>query len=226
MKVSVLMFCLITFYPIKGISQQVKPFIISYIVYLNVEDYNEFFIDIYTELGFEVVMIPTPSIRGLILLNDGKVDADVVRIGNQAKKYANVIIAQPELDYANITLLCVKNKPCTREILGNEEITILTSERIISFLDKGEFKAQQASSELFSTVPSMLKANRYDYALYLMDDLLSQQLTNDFQSVKIKSMAINHVIHKKHIALLGKIEEKIRAKLPEFKRKRALHSIL
>ena len=226
MKIGVVVFCIIYCCSFAAYSQNIKPFSITYVRYPSIEDYAAMFDEIYTELGFKVTLIPTPSLRGLHLLNNGEVDADVLRISYEAKKRPNIIIVQPELGNTDLTLLCVKHIPCSRDTLGNKKITILASKRIISLLDEGEFTAQQANSEVFTTIPHMLKANRYQYALFLMDDLLNSKFSKDFQLVKIKSISINHLIHSKHLALLPKIQEKLRAKLPEFKRNRALKALL
>ena len=138
----------------------------THIEYPYIEDYIELFVEIYNEMGFETTLIPTPSTRGLLLLDEGTVDADVLRLSYTAKNYS------------------------------------------------------------LPNIPDMLKANRYKYALFLLDDLMERQFKTDFQSVKIKSMAIYHVVHKKHIALIPQIEEKIRTKLPEFLRKRGMRTIL
>ena len=198
----------------------------THIEYPYIEDYIELFVEIYNEMGFETTLIPTPSTRGLLLLDEGTVDADVLRLGYTAKNYSNVIVVKPELNYANLTLLCIKNVPCNKGVLTNTRITVLAPDNAISLLAEHEFKARQANTHSLPNIPDMLKANRYKYALFLLDDLMERQFKTDFQSVKIKSMAIYHVVHKKHIALIPQIEEKIRTKLPEFLRKRGMRTIL
>ena len=190
-------------------------------MYPELEDYTDLFVDIYTELGFNVSLIPAPSVRGLILLNDGVVDADAVRLNYVAKEYPNVIVVQPELNQVDLTLLCVKGVPCTREILADENISVMAIDSAISLLKPGEFKAHQANSGAISNVPKMLKAHRYLYALFALDEAMKKQFITDFQLVKLRSMSLNHVIHKKHLDLLPQIEKKLRDKLPEFRLARA-----
>jgi hypothetical protein len=92
MKIWLLIIFLSTFYSFISSAQARKLFLLTHIVYPDLEDYTEFFIDIYTELGFKVGLIPTPSLRGLILLDDGVVDADVLRLNVVAEEYSNVIV--------------------------------------------------------------------------------------------------------------------------------------
>ena len=86
----------------------------------------------------------------------------------------------------------------------------------LSLLETDEFKARRANTDSYANIPKMLKANRYNYGLFVLDDLMEAKFSSDFQIVKIRRFSINHVIHKKHIDLLPQLEEKIRIKLPEF----------
>tara|TARA_R110000751_G_scaffold91266_2_gene178794 strand:- start:20986 stop:21594 length:609 start_codon:yes stop_codon:yes gene_type:complete len=193
----------------------------THIEYPYIEDYTALFEEIYIELGFELTIIPTPSIRGLILLDKGKVDADVIRIANTAKNYPNLIIVQPPLYNAALTLFCVKEVPCNKEVLTNNHTTIIAADNTISLLDPTEFKARQANFQLGTNIPEMLKAHRHNYALLVLDNLMESQFNSDFQMFKIKSIPVNHVIHKKHLALLEQLQQKIHTKLPQVLHKRA-----
>jgi len=220
MKTWILIIYLLTFYPFVSYAHSPKPFLLTHIVYPYLDDYSELFVEIYTELGFKVVLIPTPSLRGLILLNDGAVDSDVVRLNVIANTYPNVIVVTPELKRVSLSLICAKRVPCYRGILADTSISILANERMLALLDDGEFKSIHVDNELFSSVLNMLKADRYHYAIYVIDEVIKDNFAEKFQIIDLKKISINHVIHKKHIGLLPQIQEKIRAKLPEFNRKR------
>ena len=220
MKTCILIIFLSTFYSFISSAQARKPFLLTHIVYPDLEDYTELFVGIYKELGFKVELIPTPSLRGLILLNDGVVDADVLRLNVTAEEYPNVIVVKPELNRVSLSLICTKGIPCNRGVLADKKISVLANSRMLGLLDPGEFKSIQVDNELFSSVISMLKADRYFYAIYVVDEVINKHFDQDFQIVEIKKISISHVIHKKHIALLPQIQEKIRNKLPEFNRKR------
>jgi hypothetical protein len=205
-------------------AQAPKPFLLTHIVYPDTDDYSKLFVEIYTELGFKVELIPTPSLRGLILLNNDVVDADVLRLSLIAKTYPNVIVVQPKLQSATLSLICSKGVSCDRSILRNEKISILANSRMLALLEDGEFKSVHVENELFSSVLEMLKAGRYNYAIYVIDDVIEKQFDQDLQVVELKKISINHVIHKKHIGLLPQIQEKIRSKLPELTRRRLENS--
>lgn len=67
---------------------------------------------IYEELGFNVSIISIPARRGMILLNDGLVDGDVIRLKRTVVKYNNVVVVEPALGKGNLVLLCHKGIPC------------------------------------------------------------------------------------------------------------------
>lgn len=226
MKVTIWLFYLLFFFSCSGFAQITKPFILTYIDYPYAKGYTDFFEEIYTELGFAVKVISTPSRRGLILVNEESADADVLRIGSVAKDYPNLIVVQPEISLMHLTLLCAIDKPCSKELLADKHITVMIANNAADFLEPGEFKARAAPINSFVSIHDMLKANRFDYALFLLDDLMERKFSDYFQFVRLTKIPVNHVIHKKHHALLPKIEEKIRIKLPEFNRKRAMESAL
>lgn len=224
MKNRMFIICLLTFYSLVSLAQAPKPFLLTHIMYPDTDDYSEFFVEIYTELGFKVELIPTPSLRGLILLNDGVVDSDVLRLSVIAKAYPNVIVVQPALQSASLSLICSKGVTCNQSVLIDKKISILANSRMLALIDNGEFKFVHVENESFSGVLNMLKAGRYNYAIYVIDDVIEQHFDQDFQIVELKKFSINHVIHKKHIGLLPQIQEKIRSKLPELTRRRLENS--
>jgi hypothetical protein len=220
MKAWILIIYLLTFYSFISYAQSPRPFLLTHIAYPEHDDYAELFVEIYSELGFKVELIATPSLRGLILLNDGVVDADILRLGKIATKYPNVIMVKPELKRVSLSLICAKGVPCNRGVLADKRVSILGNDRMIGLIGNGEFKSIHVDNELFSSVVSMLKADRYNYAVYVIDEVIKKHFDQDFQIIELKKLSINHIIHKKHISLLPQIQEKIRAKLPEFNRKR------
>ena len=48
----------------------------------------------------------------MILLNDGLVYGDVIRLKRTVVKYNNVVVVEPALGKGNLVLLCHKGIPC------------------------------------------------------------------------------------------------------------------
>jgi hypothetical protein len=65
MKTWMLIIYLLTSCSFVSFAQAPKPFLLTHIVYPDTDDYSELFVEIYTELGFKVELIPTPSFTGI-----------------------------------------------------------------------------------------------------------------------------------------------------------------
>jgi hypothetical protein len=171
---------------------------------------------IYEELGFEVSFIAAPAKRGIMLLDDNVVDADVIRLKPTVIKYDNVILVEPALAKGSLMLLCHKEVPCELSILQDKTTQIQTHRGILNQFEQDELKAQILLSEMTSSTLNMLQESRVFYALYTVDELMLRALSEKLNYVKIKEVLGYHVIHKKHAYLLPKIQQKLRQKLPQF----------
>jgi hypothetical protein len=171
---------------------------------------------IYEELGFEVSFIAAPAKRGIMLLNDNVVDADVIRLKPTVVKYDNVILVEPALAKGSLMLFCHKNVPCELSVLHSKTTQIQTHRGILNQFEPGELKAQILLSEMPKNTLNMLQESRVFYALSTVDEPELEALSNKFNYVKIKDVFGYHVIHKKHAYLLPKIQQKLRQKIPAF----------
>lgn len=178
--------------------------------------YAQFMQSIYEELGFDVSIIHTPVKRGLILLNNELVDADVIRLKSVAEKYDNVILVEPAFAKGYLVLLCHKGKPCDSSILQQKTAHIQSDEGNLTLLEPGELKAQIISNEIPANTINMLEEERIFYALLSLDNRTLEKLSSKFNHVKIKDVSGYHVISKKHADLLPKIQQKLQEKLPAF----------
>jgi hypothetical protein len=52
---------------------------------------------------------------------------------------------------------------------------------MIGLIGNEEFKSIHVDNELFSSVVSMLKADRYSYAVYVIDEVIKNILTRIFK---------------------------------------------
>jgi hypothetical protein len=187
---------------------------ISYVIYPQVEPYVDLIEEIYTELGFKVTMIPTPSTRGLVMLNEGRVDADVVRLKQTAKAYPQVILVEPALKNAKLVLLCIKDIICDQSALKDRKVVILSNDGVDPYITDLNISARIENPQGTVNILDMLKAKRANYGFFLMDG--KTDFTQDFQMWEIKEISVYHVIHKKHADLLPLIQQKLFEKLPAF----------
>lgn len=194
-----------------------KPlFRISYSGSKEGEVYARFVKGIYEELGFNVAIIQTPVKRGLILLNNEIVDADVIRLKGVAAKYENVKLVEPAIASGYLVLFCHKDKPCDLSILKQKNAFIQSDEGNLQLFEPGEIKAQIILNEITSNTLNMLEEARIFYALYSIDGRTLKKLSSKFNHVKVKDVSGYHVISNKHADLLPKIQQKLKQKLPEF----------
>lgn len=194
-----------------------KPtFKVSYSGSQEGRQYAEFVKTIYEELGFDVTIIATPAKRGLMLLNDNLVDADVIRLKTVAAKYENLILVEPPFAKGSLVLLCHKDKPCNFKVLQQKTAYIQTDEGTLKQFEKGDVNAQIVVSEMSIITLKMLEEARIFYALHSFDNKQLEELASKFNYVKIKDVSGYHVINKKHANLLPQIQQKFREKLPAF----------
>jgi hypothetical protein len=202
-----------------GQNNESKKFVISHIIYDGLDDYVQLFTDIYEDLGFQVSIIPTPSFRGLVLLNDGVVDADLVRVKKIAEKYPNVMLVNLPINTGTLILLCIKGVPCHKDILLDKDSNILLGKGTEEQFESNEILATKIWAQVYY-LPEMLKAKRQSYGIYTIDNALGKELHKEFNYVILKELHLYHIINKKHAALLPQIEAKLREKLPAFIAKR------
>ncbi|WP_205655686.1 hypothetical protein, partial [Alcanivorax sp. 24] len=122
--------------------------------------------DVYNDLNIKVQMQATPSRRGVLLLNAGIVDGDIVRSQSNMRKFENIIVVEPSLGVINLVLLCRKALPCDRDNLYNPNNRIMSSIGDIEILNEFDIKAEIIHNEDLSHTLTMLKKGRVDYALY------------------------------------------------------------
>ncbi|WP_462176536.1 hypothetical protein [Pseudoalteromonas gelatinilytica] len=91
--------------------------LLTYIDIPRIAPFKAFIEQVYNDLNIKTQMQATPSRRGVLLLNAGIVDGDIVRSKSNLKKFENVIVVEPSLGIINLVLLCRKSLPCDRDNL-------------------------------------------------------------------------------------------------------------
>jgi len=194
-----------------------KPsFKITYSGVAAAEPYLRLLQNVYEELGFEVLPLVTPVKRGIILLNDGSVDADLFRLKSTAENYDNVIVVEPALVKGYLSLLCHKKVQCDLNVLQNTAGAIMSEANLLDLFKPGELKAKMVINEINTKTLDMLEKQRVYYALYTVNEKMLNNMLSKFNHVKIKDVSGYHVINKKHAHLLPKIQQQLQQKLPLF----------
>lgn len=189
--------------------------LLTYIDIPRIAPFKAFIEQVYNDLNIKTQMQATPSRRGVLLLNAGIVDGDIVRSKSNLKKFENVIVVEPSLGIINLVLLCRKSLPCDRDNLYDPRNRVMSSIGDVEILNEFDIKAEIMHNEDLSHTLTMLKKGRVDYALYpaLNNDINTYK--KDFSVVVLRQMAVNTIIHKKHAPLVDELSNAIRARLPE-----------
>jgi hypothetical protein len=194
-----------------------RHLVLSYVTYPQVELYVEFMSNIYRELGYSVKTIPTPSTRGLKLLSEGEVDADVIRLKQTALNYPNTIIVEPALKIGKVALLCSKNVKCDESVLQDKDVTILSADTIDFYLQDYHYAANIEKNLNVIDGIEMLKAKRANYAFVVLDGQL--KLMTDFNILNIRDVSLFHVVNQKYAYLVPEIQQKLQENLPALQQK-------
>jgi hypothetical protein len=182
--------------------------------------YIELISSIYHELGFEVVLLPAPAARGIILLNDGMVDADVVVNATEVADKPNIFLVKPPLNAVHLALFCNKTVQCNKSILHLTSANIAANTAAIEFLDRDDISASIVFVNFVPAILELLESKKISYGLVFIDNAMEANVSGEFNVVKLKRLDVFHAINKKHIKLLPQIEQKLREKLPKFKQSR------
>lgn len=195
-----------------------KKLLLTYIDIPSISPFNEFISQIYDDIGIKTQIQATPARRGLLLLNAGIIDADVVRAKSIIKEFENVVVVEPSLSVINILLLCRQALPCSREILYDPSKNIISTTGNTELLSEFDIKARITHNEALNHSLDLLRKKRINYILYpaLENELAS--LKKEFHVIVLRQLAVNTVINKKHAALVPELSKAIKARLPELKR--------
>lgn len=190
-----------------------KSFVISHVAHPKIGSINRIIEQVYTSLGFKVEFIPAPITRGLSLLNDGTVDADSIRIIDNVKNYKNILLIEPAILNLSVVIICKRGLPCSKEVLKDENASILLDRGNIQLIDRNNIDANIILNEKSDITVKLLKAGRYDYAVYTVDRDYRVLLEQNFNLADLATPKFHHIINKKYRALIPQIERKLREAL-------------
>ncbi len=188
----------------------------TYIKTPGVEPFIRLIEKTYADMGIEVKLEPVPARRGLVLLNAGLTDLDVVRLGANMAQFGNVTVVEPSLASGEHILLCDKDVPCNLAVLSNPNAQILTARGTLESLAQFDIQAKVIINEQLDRTPQLLKRRDVEYAIFSTVEGESEQYLKDFNVVTLRSFRLNHVINNKLDPLLLELQRIITVNLHEF----------
>lgn len=217
----ILSFCYFVVTPSHSTPQvYVKPqtMTVSHLNHPAISPFKELINQVYKDLNIEVRFYEVPGARGYLELNDGTVDADVVRIDTNARNYPNVLLAQPALYVGELVLICSYGLPCDQSALSNPDAVTISNFGNQMALQDLLVKGIVLNNEVFDfeDVRKMLNRGRADYAIYGVTERLKDLIDDEFNVVVLSTVTLHHVINKHHASLLPDIQAALEKHLLSF----------
>ena len=167
----------------------------------------------YHALGIKTHMRPTPAERALIELNQGRVEADVIRLAMLIQDFDNIVPVPPMLGEVNYLLLCQKSSPCSTDLMWDPTKTGVVSSHHVNYLQKryqGRIKAHLYTMHMSQDPVNMLAKGRVDFALYVWEAAQSEnQYAHQFNQIVLFQTPAYHVINRKYAFLIPQLSEQI-----------------
>lgn len=191
-----------------------KKLLFTYIDIPHIAPFKQFMETVYDELNIKTQLQAVPSRRGVLLLNAGIVDGDIVRSKSNLSKFDDIIVVEPSLGTVNIVLICRKSETCNRTNLDDKNISIMSSMGDLELLKEFNIQARVILNEDLNHILRMLKKGRVDNVLYPALEIDIHNLRKEFEVVVLRQMTVNTVVHKKHAGLVPELSHAIKAHLP------------
>ncbi|WP_105188364.1 hypothetical protein [Pseudoalteromonas sp. T1lg48] len=188
----------------------------TYIDTPGVEPFIHFIEQVYAELGISLKLEAVPARRGLVLLNAGVSDIDVVRVAANMSRFKNIRVLAPSLAVGEHILLCDKAVPCNLAALSKPSNKILIARGTLESLAEFDIKAKLVFNEKLKSIPELLKRYEFEYAIFSTVFGDSRQYADNFNVLPLRRFRLNHVINRSLDPLIPEIERTIRDKLEDF----------
>lgn len=203
----------------KGETQ--NQFLIGYIDHPRMANhYKNIIAAAYDELGISVKFFPVGSKRGLTLLNEGLIDADVTRFGQVTQIYNNIIKVEPPiLSDASISLFCFGVEVCDIDAIDNELVatTLVFQENAAYRHGEQKRSFNTISVESIVQLQMLIENRRVRYAMLIHDDDIIQQYTSKgFKHDLMFTGPAYHLIHKKHEHLVERLSAALKRQLDKW----------
>ena len=215
MKILTLSCVLIAIFVLSGAhanENNAKPeFVVTYVVYPGIEPYIDLISSVYQELGINTSIVATPNLRGLVLLNEGQTDADVIRLKPTILNYPNTLLVEPALVVGKLVLVCQRPLLCDSSVLQDSEQAVLIADNIRPLLREFAPLSRFISVSTGAMILDMLKADRASYGIFLVDQKTPG--SPKLQVSILSEVPLHHVLNKKHVEMLPSIQHILRQKL-------------
>lgn len=168
----------------------------------------------YESIGINPIFKSFPITRGLRMLEQGQVDADVVRNIDVLSNFDNVIPIETVLVSVDLLLLCKKEMSvCSDEAFENDQETMGVYIYNLDSVKKkyGErLKIKTLKNPDATDAIYLMQKGRINYALHpVIKGNVPKQISDSFNYVKVLDITGVHVVNKRHAHLVDQLNSAI-----------------
>lgn len=201
-------------------------FYIGYFNHPQIEIYKHLVGQAYADIGIAVKFVEVTMERGLLALDEGLLDADVIRAVHAKHAYENIVIASEALTTAQTHLICQPNVVCDTSVFNNTRNDIyinLAAPYLLEDQVGVPVLANQVVYDKVDTLLSLMLDKRIVYVIYHSDESgLPPVVSQRLQSKKLAEYDTYHVIHTKNVELKAKLQKALSIRMRQMREARLL----
>lgn len=165
----------------------------------------------YKKLGYDIEVWSLPAARALYMSSNGKVDAELGRVGGLEQKHPNLIQIQPAIVSFKASLISKNNNISLMPSAKDPTATIVLM-RGMPYADQLVRERRKIEVNTIEQVIKILDSRRAHYALIdgnYLNDPRYRNILAAFNSIDIDEtkQAIYHYVHNKNTDLVKALEE-------------------
>lgn len=194
-------------------------FVVGYIDHPSVTSpYMEIIETAYQDIGIDVEFIKVGAERGMMLVDSGIIDADVIRFSNFSERFPNVAFIPDVFATGETILICQINALCSREAFNDRKNIIATNLALHDSIDKTDpltiIAATIIDLESVKKVLKMLELKRVTHAILPADVAFKIHLENNgYKFLVLSKSKAYHAINKKHAKIIEPLSKAIQARM-------------
>ncbi len=167
---------------------------------------------VYEKLGIEVHFNKVDIERSLSLLNNGELDADVIRAGVVVEQNPNIIAVEPALTKMEVVLYCQYTLVCNKQAMQSAKHIL----GLVGSVQQHHQFLHDAAVDIVSFVDyqrmkRMFELGRIDYMININDlgTPHNHRINTSYKSTKLYQLNGYHLINKKWAHLLPQLKQAI-----------------
>ncbi|WP_206484112.1 hypothetical protein [Thalassotalea sp. G2M2-11] len=207
----ILLFGLLTLANISICKAENEEFLISFVDHSGLINYYVPILNkAYQKIGISPTFIMINDQRALRLLNNAQIDADTAKVIDNLEHYPNITYLPTPISKVEMILICQAEISCTPAIFNqaNKSLAVIGADEFYQEqLSNASIKLVELTS--FEILYKMFDQQKVDVAIIVLDTYSKARLNRYPNHYKLFEKLGFHLLHKKHQALIPKLESAI-----------------